>query len=317
LYNGPGVFVTTGLVRNKTLIEKTNAAYAAIIKQEKGKTSGDHFAAGNNDRIWNSFSKHALADPVTFVQYYSNPYLSLIATSWLGPGYRVTAQVNNVKPGGSPQEVHRDYHLGFQSTDSCLRYPRATHVASQFLTLQGAVAHTEMPLETGPTRLLPFSQNFEAGYVAYRSPEFKAHFQDNYVALPLAMGDGLFFNPALFHAAGENTSTDKNRLANLLQISSPFGKTMETINTIPIVESCWDHFLSLYEEQGMGDEVEVLVAAIGEGYPFPTNLDHNAPAQGDMTPPSEQTVLRKALQNKLCKDKVLNNLKKLRTASEA
>jgi ectoine hydroxylase-related dioxygenase (phytanoyl-CoA dioxygenase family) len=240
LYSGPGVFVTTGLVGNKTLIEKVNATYAAIIEQEKGKTSGDHFAAGNNDRIWNSFSKHALADPVTFAQYYSNPYLSLISKSWLGPGYRVTAQVNNVKPGGSPQEAHRDYHLGFQSTNSCLQYPRATHVASQFLTLQGAVAHTDMPLKTGPTRLLPFSQNFEAGYMAYRLPDFSAYFQDNYVELALSMGDGLFFNPALFHAAGENTSTDKNRLANLLQISSPFGKTMETIKTLPIVERCWD-----------------------------------------------------------------------------
>jgi hypothetical protein len=67
----------------------------------------------------------------------------------------------------------------------------------------------------------------------------------------------------------------------------------------------------------MSDEVEALVAAIGEGYPFPTNLDHNAPAQGDMTPPSEQTVLRNALQSKRSKYEVLNDLEQLRKASEA
>jgi hypothetical protein len=29
--------------------------------------------------------------------------------AWLGPGYRVTAQTNIVKPGGRAQQPHRDY----------------------------------------------------------------------------------------------------------------------------------------------------------------------------------------------------------------
>ena len=46
--------------------------------------------------------------------------------------------------------------------------------------------------------------------------------------LPLAKGDAAFFNPALFHGAGTNRSADVRRMANLLQVSSAFGRAMET-----------------------------------------------------------------------------------------
>ena len=42
------------------------------------------------------------------------------------------------------------------------------------LTLQGAVAHSEMPLDTGPTLYLPYSQLYEPGYLAWPLPEFAA-----------------------------------------------------------------------------------------------------------------------------------------------
>src|SRR5277367_1514168 len=50
----------------------------SIIASEKASSTskGDHFAStGSNDRIWNSFSKHGLADPSSFISYYSNPWL--------------------------------------------------------------------------------------------------------------------------------------------------------------------------------------------------------------------------------------------------
>jgi hypothetical protein len=53
---------------------------------------------------------------------------------------------------------------------------KGADLASRFLTLQGAVAHSDMPIESGPTRLLPFSQKFEKGYMAYRIPEFQNYF---------------------------------------------------------------------------------------------------------------------------------------------
>lgn len=320
LLNGPGVFVAKGMYRDHALIDKVTAVFHEIIEQEKktSTTQGDHFAgAGKNDRIWNSFSKHGLADPASFVAYYSNPYLSLISSAWLGPGYRVTAQVNNVKPGASPQVCHRDYHLGFMSAASCSQYPRAMQVAGQCLTLQGAVAHVDVPLESGPTRLLPYSQTFSAGYMAYRLEEFNKYFLQNYVALPLEKGDGLFFNPALFHAAGENKSADIKRLANLLQISSAFGKPMETIDALPLIESVWEHLSHLYSEAGLSTEVKAFVAAVGEGYPFPTNLDRNPPKADNMAPESEQGVIMKSLLEGHDKNAVLNALRTYRRNVQA
>ncbi|KZL83901.1 phytanoyl- dioxygenase family protein [Colletotrichum incanum] len=320
LISGPGVFVSRGLYRDKALIDAANAAFASVIEKEKksGTTKGDHFAsAGKNDRIWNSFSKHGLADPASFVEYYSNPYLGLISSAWLGQGYRITAQVNNTKPGASPQICHRDYHIGFQTAEAAAHIPRAMQIASQLLTLQGAVAHSNVPLESGPTRLLPFSQTFEPGYVAYRRPEFNEFFLNNYVALPMEVGDGLFFNPALFHAAGENMSTDVYRMANLLQISSPFGKPMESVDVVPLVEKTWDHLVKLYEAQGLSDEVRAFLAAVAEGYPFPTNLDNNPPQNEGMAPESEQDNITKSLVEKRSKEEAVKALKKFVTRSSA
>ena len=96
------------------------------------------------------------------------------------------------------------------------------------LTLQGAIAHCDMPIETGPTLYLPFSQSYLPGYLATARPEFRDYFDKHHVQLPLAKGDAVFFNPALFHAAGTNRSKDVRRIANLLQVSSAFGRAMET-----------------------------------------------------------------------------------------
>ena len=97
--------------------------------------------------------------------------------------------------------------------------------------MQGAVAHTDMPLESGPTMLLPFSQLCDAGFIAALRPEFREVFHEHKVQLPLTKGDVVFFNPALMHGAGANVTTDFHRINNLLQVSSAFGRTMETMNT--------------------------------------------------------------------------------------
>jgi ectoine hydroxylase-related dioxygenase (phytanoyl-CoA dioxygenase family) len=313
LLSGPGVFVTKNLYRDISLLSKVNEIYASIITTEAsgpGK-KGDHFASsGSNSRIWNSFSKHCLVDPSSFLEYYSNPYLPLISSAWLGPHHRLTAQVNIVRPGSAPQISHRDYHIGFQSATSCSQIPRAAQIASQFLTLQGAVAHSNMPLESGPTRLLPFSQMFEEGYMAYRLPEFQDYFVENFVASPLEMGDGLFFNPALFHAAGRNDSKDIQRSANLLQISSAFGKPMEMIDTYPLIEKTWDGLVERYKKDGLSDEVRAFVGNVGEGYPFPTNLDRRVPETAGMAPESEQDLLIKGLEGDWGREKILEIVRK-------
>lgn len=323
LASGPGAFVLKGMYDDAALLDAATAAFDRTVAREKEQTArkkeGDHFAAGGtNDRIWNSFSKHALQDPVSFVEYYSNPWLSLVSAAWLGPGYRVTAQVNVVRPGGVAQRPHRDYHLGFQEDETSALFPRTAHLASQFLTLQGAVAHSDMPRASGPTRLLPFSQLFEPGFLACRRGEFCEFFQGNYVALPLERGDGIFFNPALFHAAGANETADLRRSANLLQISSAFGKTMESIDTVPLVERCWDLLRKKYlEHGGLSEGVVSFVRAVADGYPFPTNLDKRPPAPSGMAPESEQDILVRGLKEGWDTGRVVEELRRMRLNSAA
>ena len=177
-------------------------------------------------------SKLCLRDPAAFAAYYGNAVIALVSEAWLGPCYQITSQLNVVNPGGAAQVPHRDYHLGFQSPQAIERFPAHVHRLSPVLTLQGAVAHCDMPLETGPTLYLPFSQSYLPGYMATAHAEFRDYFDAHHVQLPLAKGDAVFFNPALFHAAGTNRSKDVRRIANLLQVSSAFGRAMESVDRL-------------------------------------------------------------------------------------
>ena len=136
-----------------------------------------------------------------FAEYYANDALAVVCQAWLGPRYQVTSQVNVVNPGGTQQVPHRDYHLGFVPADHLAAYPAHLHRTSPVLTLQGAVAHCDMPTESGPT-MMPYSQRFPGGYIAFNRPEFVEFFAAHHVQIPLRKGDAVFFNPALYHGAG-------------------------------------------------------------------------------------------------------------------
>lgn len=317
---GPGAYVLKHFFPDTSIIDAANEAYDTIIAAEKAANGakGDHFAPGAaNDRIWNSFSKHALTDPQNFVSYFSNPWFKVSCDSYLGPGYRITTQVNIVRPGGKAQMPHRDYHLGFQTDADVVAWPKSMHALSGHLTLQGAAAHTDMPLDSGPTRLLPYSQNFAEGFRAYRTQEFIDYFHDNYVSLPLEKGDAVFFSPALFHAAGENVTKDFSRSANLIQVSSAFGKTMESIDPLPLVEKTYDVLQAKYKREGMSAEVDAFIRAVADGYPFPTNLDCRPPAPGRMAPETEQDILRRVLSEGGGRETVMAELTDMREGSDA
>jgi len=294
LSSGPGVFVVKGLYRDLAAVDHSSQLFEEILRDEAASGGGgDHFArAGSNGRIWNALQKVAERDADAFIDYYGNPLLALICESWVGPGYEITAQVNQVRPGGKAQQPHRDYHLGFQSNEVVARFPLPLQILSQYLTLQGAVAHTDMPLESGPTQLLPFSHQYEGGYLAWRQPKFNEYFQQHAIQLPLQKGDGLFFNPALFHAAGNNTTADHIRTANLLQVSSSFGKTMEKVNHVKVLLSLYP---ALRQRQLETEQRHAVIAAAAEGYSFPTNLDTDPPL-GGLVPQTQQALLLQALQ---------------------
>lgn len=300
LADGPGVVVFTGAF-SAPVVDAATAAFSALIadQRQSGGAAGDHFgAAGVNDRVWNAAQKLALHSPEVYADYYANDLLALVCQAWLGPRYQVTSQVNVVNPGGAAQVPHRDYHLGFVAPGQLSDYPAHVHRLSPALTLQGAIAHTDMPLQSGPTMLLPYSQLFEGGYVAFNRPEFIDYFAAHQVQIPLSKGDAVFFNPALYHGAGANTSADVRRMANLLQISSPFGRAMETLDRTAMVRAVYPALRTMKASGRPAAEVLNAVVATAEGYPFPTNLDRDQPI-GSLAPPSQVDVVLAALNDDL------------------
>ena len=305
---GPGIVVLKIMYPDTSIVDRVSKVFWQIIDEQRsrGEAKGDYYAKpGSNDRVWNVQEKLSLRDPEAFVDYYANDFMSLIATSWLGPAYQITTQVNVVNPGGEAQQPHRDYHLGFFTDEAAMDYPTHVHKLSPVLTLQGAVAHTDMPRETGPTMFLPHSQKMESGYVAWRNPDIRKYFADNFSQLPLAKGDGAFFNPAVFHAAGTNRTTDIKRMANLTQIGSAFGRTLESVNRQQMSISIFPALQQRRSAMWSDVDIKNVIAACSEGYPFPTNLDRDSPLKR-LAPQSQADLVWKAL----CDGESVDQLKK-------
>ena len=297
LTEGPGVVAFKGAFPDTAVVDRATVSFDEIIAAEQAAGGGhnDHFAkAGANSRVWNALEKLAVRDPGTFVDYYGNDILALISTAWLGPGYQVTSQVNVVRPGGQAQDPHRDYHLGFLSNEVAAGYPAHVHLLSPVLTLQGAVAHSDMPVESGPTMYLPYSHQYAPGYLAWRLPEFRAFFAERHVQLPLEKGDAAFFNPALFHGAGTNVSTDVQRMANLLQVSSAFGRAMETVDRTKVSKAVYPVLRARRSAGADPASLANALASAAEGYPFPSNLDLDENV-GGLTPLAQSALLQQAL----------------------
>ena len=297
--SGPGVVAFKRAYSDTAPIDAATTLFNEMIAEQHatGTGGGDHFAKpGANDRIWNALEKHCLRDPGSFAAYYGNDIVALISEAWLGPAYQVTSQVNCVNPGGAAQSAHRDYHLGFQSPEVIERYPVHVHRISPMLTLQGAVAHCDMPLESGPTLYLPYSQAYLHGYLATGLPEFKAYFAEHHVQLALEKGDAAFFNPALFHGAGNNRSTNIRRMANLLQVSSGYGRAMESVDRKKMSAALYPTMQKLLASGAITQGAAAnAIAATAEGYSFPTNLDRDPPI-GGLAPETQQALFHRALQ---------------------
>ena len=108
-------------------------------------------------------------------------------------------------------------------------------------------------------------------------------------------GDAVFFNPAVLHAAGTNRSADIQRTANLLQVSSAFGRAMESVDRLGMTLALYP---ALRQELSAGrlslEQARCALAACAEGYAFPTNLDRDPPL-GGLAPASPQAVTWQAL----------------------
>ena len=298
LLSGAGVVVIRNAIADLSMLDQVTDSLKTIMSRESSqRVAADHFAAaGSNTRLWNAHEKLAVESPELFAAYNANDTISLISQAWLGPGYQITVQANVVHPGGKAQICHRDYHMGFQQEDELYQYPAHVHSMSPMLTLQGAIAHSDMPIDSGPTQLLPFSQNFLPGYLAAGRDECRAFFQDNYVQVPLNKGDMLFFSPALMHAAGDNTTTDHQRFANLMQIGSVYGRTMELLDRARMSIAVYPALQALMQSDSWTDRAtQQVVAACAEGYAFPANTELEPPV-GGLAPDSQQSIMLSALQ---------------------
>jgi ectoine hydroxylase-related dioxygenase (phytanoyl-CoA dioxygenase family) len=296
--SGPGVVAFKRAFADLAPVNAATKLFNDMIAEQhaKGTGGGDHFAKpGANDRVWNALEKLCLRDPETFAHYYGNEIIALVSEAWLGPAYQVTSQINSVNPGGAAQSAHRDYHLGFMSPEQIARYPVHVHRISPVLTLQGAVAHCDMPLESGPTLYLPYSQAYLPGYLATGLPEFKAYFNEHHVQLALGTGDAAFFNPALFHGAGNNRSANIRRMANLLQVSSAFGRAMESEDRLKMSAALYPVLQRMLNNGTITETAAAnAIASSAEGYSFPTNLDRDPPI-GGLAPESQQGLFHRAL----------------------
>ncbi len=305
LGRGAGVFVLKQAQPDHAAIDQATGVYERIIVDERaaGGEGADHFApAGHNDRIWNSLQKLCLAAPDVFARYFAAPAIDAASEAWLGPNYQMTAQVNLVRPGGQAQQAHRDYHLGFQTAEVSAGYPAHVHELSPLMTLQGGIAHGDVPVDAGPTKLLPFSQLYRPGYVAWRRQDFRSHFEAHHVQLPLEKGDAVFFNPALFHAAGENRSADIHRMVNLLQVSSAFGRAMESVDRRSMCRALHAPLRAAWHAGTLTEAaLDAVIAASAEGYAFPTNLERDPPVDG-LTPKTQAVLLREAVVEGLSDD---------------
>lgn len=295
---GAGTLVVRGTYADQSVLDEATGLYENIIAAETltSVSGADHFAAaGANDRIWNALQKLCEASPDVFLRYFANDVIAAVCEAWLGPQYQMTAQVNLVHPGGAAQHVHRDYHLGFATSEMCALYPAHVHELSPRLTLQAAIAHCDMPLESGPTKLLPFSQTYAPGYAAWRRQDFQDIFEKKSVQLALNKGDTLYFNPALFHAAGANHSDHIHRFVNLLQVSSAFGRAMETLDRDKMCRFLYPvAALAKAQNDLTHKELDAAIAATAEGYAFPTNLDRHPPTDG-LAPESQAAFFKRAL----------------------
>lgn len=298
LLHGPGVLVVRGAF-DRALTLKVSDAFDALLEEQSrasgGTSKGDHFAlAGNNSRVWNTFEKLARGWPELFVSYYANEVLALVCEAWLGPNYQMTAQLNVMRPGAPAQVPHRDYHLGFVDAADAAAYPIHAHTGvSPQLTLQCLVAHSDMPLASGPTYFLPHSQKYGPGYLAQTRDDVRAYFNLHRVQLPLQAGDLVCMNPAVLHGAGANTIPNSRRMANLLQVSSAFGRPMEIVDTARLSLSVYPA-LTAAMATGLAPtpgnaalpasaapwtdrHTFNVVAAVAAGYAFPANLDLASP----------------------------------------
>ena len=296
LLDGPGIVVLAGAFDDPWVIDRATRQFEAIIaaRRAEGGAAGDHFAAaGQNDRIWNALEKLALRAPEVFTDYYANNLIAAVCRAWLGPGYQVTSQINVVNPGGAAQTAHRDYHLGFASAErAAVPGARAPAVAGAHSAGRGG-AHPHAGRDR-PDHVLAALAEVPARLPGLAAARVPGVLRGAPRAAAAGQGDAVFFNPAVFHAADANRTAAVKRMANLLQVSSAFGRAMEAVDRSAMSVAVLPALLAMADDGASPAMIANVIAAGAEGYAFPTNLDLDQPADG-LAPPTQADILTRAV----------------------
>jgi len=106
-------------------------------------------------------------------------------------------------------------------------------------------------------------------------------------------------------------------MANLLQVSSAFGRAMETIDRTKMCMLTYPHATMHFNEETLSiEQIKAAIAATAEGYSFPTNLD-NDPPKGGLAPETQQAFFLRALNSKMNQVEFDNQLKLMNTKRTA
>jgi hypothetical protein len=170
------------------------------------------------------------------------------------------------------------------------------HRLSPALTLQGAVAHCDMPVETGPTLYLPHSQKYPAGYLVADRADFRAYFAEHHVQLPLTQGRRRVLQPG--PAARRRAQplhrrpADGEPAAGLLGVRAGDGAGRPRPGGRRRAARAAPHARRGAAER----QLHHVVAAAAEGYPFPADLDRTPPVDG-LAPPTRADLLAEAVRD--------------------
>ena len=104
-------------------------------------------------------------------------------------------------------------------------------------------------------------------------------------------------------------------MVNLLQVSSAFGRAMESVDRERMVLAIYPEMLDRARRMGDDPGSEVALRSAAEGYAFPTNLDRDPPV-GGLAPPSQADVVRTSLAERRGVDELRAALKDHATRRE-
>ena len=92
-------------------------------------------------------------------------------------------------------------------------------------------------------------------------------------------------------------------MANLLQISSSFGRAMESVDRQRMCRTLYPVLNRLTATGKLSlTERDHVIASCAEGYSFPTNLDRDPPIEG-LAPQTQQALMREACDKKWSEQK--------------